>query len=94
MLRLVIEAPEDGVLIEFFDIGIFEAFAGTDGGDKGATVGVVVDGPDEWMRAAAEAGFVFGGEDFGVVVGADVFEGGGLAAVEGLADHKWGAVDA
>lgn len=46
------------------------------------------------MRAAAEAVLIFRGEDFGVVVGADVFEGGGLAAFESLADHEGGGLDA
>ena len=78
--HLSVQTPKHRVVIEALNVGIFEAFAGADGGDEGAAIRVFVDGPDERVGAAAEAVFIFGGENFGVVVGADVFEGGGLAA--------------
>ena len=40
------EAPQDGVVVESLDVGIFKALAGTDGGREGAAVLVAVDRPD------------------------------------------------
>ena len=40
------EAPQDGVVVESLDVGIFKALAGTDGGREGAAVLFAVDRPD------------------------------------------------